>query len=85
MDQKQVVKQMIEFGQVTFNNAFNANTMLQDQFERVTSTVLDQATWIPPEGRKVMESWTATYKASRDNFKKYVDDSLKQTQEIFVG
>jgi len=85
MEQKQIVKQMIDFSQTTFNNAFNANTLLQDQFERVTNTVLDQATWIPPEGRKLIDSWSATMKSNRDSFKKYVDDSYKQAQEILAG
>jgi hypothetical protein len=38
MDQKQMLKQMLEFNQTTFNNAFNTMTLLQDQFERVAKT-----------------------------------------------
>lgn len=82
MDQRQIAKQMIEFGQATFNSAYDANTMLQDQFERVSKTVLDQATWLPSEGRKAIDNWTATFKTGRENFKKYVDNSYKQAQEI---
>lgn len=85
MEQKQIVKQMIEFNQTTFNNAFNANTLLQDQFERVANTVLEQATWIPPEGRKLIDSWSTTMKSNRDSFKKYMDESYKQAQEILAG
>lgn len=82
--QQQIVKQMIEFGQAAFNNAYNANTLFQDQFERVANTVLDQSKLIPTEGRKMIDSWTTTYKTSRENFKKYVDDSYKQAQELFT-
>lgn len=82
MDQKQIAKQMIEFGQTTFNTAFDANLMLQEQFERVTQAVLDQAAWLPPEGRKAIDSWAAALKNGRQDFKKYVDRSYQQAQEI---
>ena len=39
MDQKQMLKQMLEFNQAAFNNTFNAMTELQDQFERPAKTV----------------------------------------------
>ncbi len=85
MEQQQIIKQMIEFGHATFNNAYNANTLFQDQIERVANTVLDQSTWIPSEGRKAIDNWAATMKTGRDNFKKYMDDSYKQVQEIFAS
>jgi len=85
MEQQKIAKQMVEFGQATFNNAFNANTLFQEQFEHVANTVLDQATWIPAEGRKIIDSWAATAKTGRDNLKKYMDDSYKHAQNIFAG
>ena len=62
MDHKQILKQMVEFNQNAFNNAFNAMTLLQGQFERVAKTVLEQATWLPAEGRQAIENCTETYK-----------------------
>ncbi|MBT8342240.1 MAG: hypothetical protein HKP58_15685 [Desulfatitalea sp.] len=85
MEQRQVIKQMVEFGQTAFNNAYDANTLLQDQVERVTNTMLDQAGWLPSEGRKAITGWVTTYKTGRDNFKKFVDDSYKQVNEIIAG
>jgi uncharacterized protein Yka (UPF0111/DUF47 family) len=83
--QKQMLKQMIEFNQATFNNAYNAIALLQDQFERVAGTVLDQATWLPAEGRQAIENWVESYKTGREQFKKYVDDSYKKVEEFFAG
>jgi len=83
--QKQMLKQMVEFNQATFNNTYNAVALLQDQFERVAKTVLDQANWLPPEGRKAIENWVNAYKTGRENFKKYVDDSYKKVEEFFVS
>ena len=85
MDQKQILKQMVEFNQTAFNNAFNAMTLLQDQFERVAKTVLEQATWLPAEGRKAIENGTETYKSACQTFKQQVDDSYKQVEKAFVN
>ena len=59
--------------------------LLQDQFERVAGTVLDQATWLPAEGRKAIENWVESYKTGRENFKKYVDDSYKKVEDFFAA
>jgi hypothetical protein len=83
MDQKQLLKQMIEFSQATFNNAFNAIVMLQDQFEKVTKTAIAQADWLPEDGRKAIENWAEAYKTGRDQYKKTVDESYKKVEEYF--
>ena len=85
MEQKQMLKQMVEFNQTTFNNTFNAMTSLQDQFERVAKTALEQATWLPAEGRKAIENGTKTYKSACQTFKQQIDDSYKQVEKVFVS
>ena len=85
MDQKQMLKQMVAFNQTAFNNAFNAMTTLQDQFENVAKTMLEQATWLPAEGRKAIENGTETYKSVCQTFKQKIDDSYKQVEKVFVG
>ncbi|MGD9368867.1 MAG: hypothetical protein PVH87_24400 [Desulfobacteraceae bacterium] len=84
MDQKQLVKKMIEFNQSTFNNSFQALALLQDQFERIANTAIDQASWMPAEGRKAIENWVEAYKTGRDNFKSHVDDSYKHVERFFA-
>jgi len=84
MDQKQILKQMIEFNQATFNNTFQAMVLLQEQFERVAQTAIDQANWLPAEGRKAIENWVETYKTGRDNYKGYVEDSYKKVEKYFA-
>lgn len=85
MDQKQMLRQMLAFNQSTFNNAFSAITMLQDQFERVTNTVLEQANWLPAEGHKAIETCTETYKSACQNFKRQIDESYQQVEKALVG
>jgi polyhydroxyalkanoate synthesis regulator phasin len=83
MDQKQLFKQMFDFNKTAFDNTFNAIVMLQEQAERMTHTMLEQATWLPEEGRKVINDWVDIYKKSRDNFKKMMDESFQKVDEYF--
>jgi hypothetical protein len=83
MDQKQMLKQLIEFNQAAFNNTFNAMVMLQDQFENVANTVLEQATWLPAEGRNAIENWIQSYKTGRDNYKQFMEESYQQVEKFF--
>jgi uncharacterized protein Yka (UPF0111/DUF47 family) len=85
MEQKQMLKQMVEFNQTAFNNTFNAMTLLQDQFKHVTKTVLEQATWLPAEGRQAIENCTETYKSACQTFKQQIDDNFKQVEKFFVS
>lgn len=85
MDQKKMIKQMVEFNQATFNNTFQAMSLLQDQFERIAQTSLEQATWVPAEGRKAIENWVEAYKTGRDNYKGYVDDSFQKVEKYLAA
>lgn len=84
MKQTQFLKQAIEFNQAAFNNAYNATVMVQDQFEKAANTMLEQAGWMPTEGRKTIDNCVDAYKAGRDHFKKYVDESYEKMAELMV-
>ena len=83
MDQKQIFKQMFDFNKAAFDNTFKAMVMLQEQAERMTNTMLEQATWLPAEGRKVITDWVEAYKKGRENFKKIVDENFQKVDEYF--
>ncbi|HVN72400.1 MAG TPA: hypothetical protein VMU10_10310 [Desulfomonilia bacterium] len=83
MDQKIVVKQLIDFHKSTFHNSFNAMSMLQDQTEKMLNTFLSQANWVPEDVKKVMGDWVTTYKKGRDEFKKSVDENFKRVEDYF--
>lgn len=83
MDQKQVLKQMIDFNKAAFDNTFNAIVMLQDQAESSSNTLLAQATWLPKEGKKAIDEWVKTCKTGREAFKKSVDESFKKVEDFF--
>jgi polyhydroxyalkanoate synthesis regulator phasin len=82
MDQKQIIKQMVEFNQSAFDNTFDAIVTIQNQTEQIAGEMMDQADWIPEEGRKVIDNWVEVYKTSRKNFKVQVDNSYKQIEKL---
>ena len=83
MDQKQILKQMVEFNKATFDNSFNAMVMLQEQTERMANTLLEQATWLPEEGKNAISEWVSAYKKGKETFKANVEDSFKKVLEYF--
>jgi hypothetical protein len=83
MDEKIIVKQMIDFHKSTFQNSYNAMTMLQDQTEKMLGAFLSQANWVPQDFKKVMVDWTASCKKGRDEFKKSIDENFKRVDDYF--
>ncbi len=83
MDQQKMFKQMIDFQKSTFDNSFNAMATLQEQGEKMTRAFLDQAHWLPGEGKKAINDWIETYKTGRQSFKKTVEDNFSKVEEFF--
>ena len=84
MDSAKIAKQMIDFQKTTFDNSFSTMVMLQEQTERMANTVLDQAPWMPLEGKKVVNDWVTAYKKGREDFKKVVDENFKMVEAFFA-
>jgi hypothetical protein len=85
MEPVKIAKQMIEFQKATFDNSFSAMGMVQDQAERMISMGLEQATWLPEEGRKAIDAWVKSYKKGREDFKKIVDENFGKVEQFFAG
>ena len=85
MDQNQIFKQMIDFNKATFDNSFSAMVMVQEQTEKMVSTILDQATWLPEEGKKAINDWIGAYEKGCKDFKKTVDDNFKKVEDFFAS
>lgn len=75
---------MIEFNKATFDNTFSAMVMLQEQTETMVNSFMEQANWLPEEGRKVLNEWLTSYKKGRNEFKKTVDQSFKKVENYFA-
>ncbi len=78
-----MVKQILDFNKSVLDNAFNAMSLVQEQSEKMAQATLAQATWLPEEGKKVINDLTAAYKKGRDDFKKGVDEAFKKAETYF--
>ena len=85
MDQKQIAKQMIQFNKSAFDNSFKAMTMVYEQSEKMVDTFLQQAAWMPEEGKKAIETWMQTYKKGCEDFKKMADENYQKVEAFFSG
>ncbi len=84
MDPAIIAKQMIDFQKTMFDNTFNAMVLVQEQTERMTNSLLDQATWMPQEGRNAISGWVNAFKKGREDFKKGVDENFKRVEDFFI-
>jgi uncharacterized protein (DUF927 family) len=84
MDQAKIAKQMIDFQKTMFDNTYNAMVLVQEQTERMATALLDQATWMPAEGRNAIGGWVDAFKKGREDFKKGVDENFKRVEDFFI-
>jgi hypothetical protein len=84
MEPLKMAKQMIDFNKATFDNTFNAMVLLQEQTERMVGTLMEQATFLPEEGRKMLSEWVQSFKKGREEFKKTVDESFGKVEAYFA-
>ena len=83
MDPNQMFKQMLEFNKTAFDNSYNAMLTIQEQNEKMFNTFLEQATWMPEEGKKLVREWTAACKKGSEDFKKAADENYKKVADFF--
>jgi hypothetical protein len=81
MAPKKMIKQMTEFNKTAYENSFKGIALFQEQAEKMTKTMIDQATWLPDESKNALESWATAYKSAYDNFKTMMDESFKKAEE----
>ncbi|MFP4032309.1 MAG: hypothetical protein ACLFRG_14470 [Desulfococcaceae bacterium] len=85
MDQKQLFKQMLDFQKATFDNSFKAMASLQEQGEKMVDTFLQQATWLPEEGKKAVTNWINAYKEGRAKYREAVEQNFEKVEAYFAG
>ena len=84
MEYNQITKQVIDFQKLSFDNWYSAVTMVQDQAASAVDLMLDQATWIPEEGRQAMLGWISVCQEERDRLKTYMDQSFSSIEKYMA-
>ncbi len=83
MNQFMMVKQMMDFNRTAFENTFGAMCMLQEQSEKMVNTFVEQAEWIPGEGKKAISDMAAMMRKGCAEFKKVVDENFGKMEAYF--
>lgn len=85
IDNKQILNQLIKFNKTIFDNAFKAMQMAQDQGEKMVTSLMDQASWLPEEGKKTITDWVKAYQKGCVDFKASVDEQYKKVEEFLAN
>ena len=65
MEQKEILKQMIDFNKIAFDNTFNILNLLQEQWERMTGVLVEQSARPPPGGKYLVNGPRLTKNGTR--------------------
>jgi len=84
MEPKQIAKQMVDFNKTAFDNSFEAMAVIQDQTEKMVNALMQQTTFFPEEGKKLITDWIKTYKKGREEFKTAADENFKKVESFFA-
>ncbi len=84
MDQRQTVKQMLDFNKRAFDNVFITWSALQDETESLMTRFMEKSNWITPEGKKIFSQMTDSYRKGRNDFKMMADENYRRAAEYFV-
>ena len=85
MKSNQYAKQMLDFQKTAFDNFFNAVVLVQEQGEKISQALFEQATWLPEENKRLVDQWLGMAKKGRDDFKVAVDDNFKSVSELLAS
>lgn len=67
---------VVEFQKSTFDNAIDALGKLQKRSNKMISRVVKEASWMPGEGKEVVDDWVKMMEDARSDFKKTSDKSF---------
>jgi len=64
--------------------AFEAINMLQDQFEKMMTLIIEQQMASQKEGQKVMAEWFESFKKGREDLRKSFDEGLNKAEDLLA-
>ncbi|MBT8371455.1 MAG: hypothetical protein HKO68_16440 [Desulfobacterales bacterium] len=85
MEPNLMLKQMLDFNKTAFDNSFSAMLTIQEQNAKMVDTFIEQAAWMPEEGKKVIRDWVGAYKKGCEDFKKAADANYKKVDQYFAS
>ncbi len=85
MDQQMgMAKQMMDLQRMTFDGMVTNMITFWDQTDKVFGTFIDQAAWVPAEGKTAFKKWIDGNKKGCETFKKAVNDGYERLESYFA-
>lgn len=72
----QVALSVVDFQKTTFDTTFKLVSQFQKQSEDAVSKLLKSSSWLPKEGKEVVDEWVHLLRTSRTDFDKTVNKSF---------
>jgi hypothetical protein len=82
-DTGKITQQLVDLNRIALSNFTAAAALAQNQTASAVNMTLDQATWLPPEGRQTILHWMDIYQEGCEQFKHYVNDSFHKAEKCF--
>lgn len=82
--QMRMAKQMIDLQRVTFEGVMGNMIMLWDQTGNMLNSFMDQAVWVPEEGKKAFREWIDNNKKGCETFKSAVNNGYSNLEKLFA-
>ncbi|MGD9368576.1 MAG: hypothetical protein PVH87_22945 [Desulfobacteraceae bacterium] len=84
METNPITKQVLDFQKGAFSSWYSAMSILQEQAALTVDTLLNQAGWIPDEGRRAMLSWVSACKNEGERYKAYMEESFSGLEKYLA-
>ncbi len=82
MENREIVKQMLDLQKTSFDNCFLAMSVFQEQAEKFLKAYIDHVPGMSDEGKKVIDQWTILYKKGFDDLKKALDEAYDKAESF---
>jgi gas vesicle protein len=83
MDNREIVRQMIDFHKRSFENCFSMMMTVQEQAEKLLKTFVDKTPGLSDESKKVLNQWSGAYKKGINDLKKAMDEGCARVDAFF--
>ncbi len=81
---QQMFKQLVDFNKESIITVYNTMSIIQRQTERMTNSILDQAHWMPNEGRIMINEWSKAYKKSIEDYKNNMETECDKINDLIT-
>ncbi|MBN1365964.1 MAG: hypothetical protein JW976_14240 [Syntrophaceae bacterium] len=82
MEQKEIMKQMIDVQKKSFDNFFSTIVLYQSQTEKLFKTFVESMPGMGDEGRKAVEQWSDAFKKTIDDLKRAVNNGYTRIEVL---